>query len=48
MTKEEAKKRIEKLKKVINHHRYFYPVKSSQSEVFAEGEQFNGVYHVLT
>ena len=26
MAKEEAKKRIEKLKKVINHHRYLYHV----------------------
>ena len=30
MTKEEAKKRIEKLKKVINHHRYLYHVLNKQ------------------
>ncbi|OGZ18130.1 MAG: DNA ligase (NAD(+)) LigA, partial [Candidatus Nealsonbacteria bacterium RBG_13_36_15] len=30
MTKEEAKKRIEKLKKVINHHRYLYHVLDKQ------------------
>lgn len=29
-TREEAKKRIEKLKKVINHHRYFYHVLDKQ------------------
>lgn len=30
MTKQEAKKRIEKLKKVINHHRYLYHVLDKQ------------------
>ncbi|MFH1714136.1 MAG: NAD-dependent DNA ligase LigA [Candidatus Nealsonbacteria bacterium] len=30
MTKDEAKKRIEKLKKLINHHRYFYHVLDKQ------------------
>ncbi len=30
MTKDEAKKRIEKLKKVINHHRYLYHVHDRQ------------------
>lgn len=30
MTKEEAKKKIEKLKKVINHHRYLYHVLDKQ------------------
>ena len=30
MSKEEAKKRIEKLKKVINYHRYLYHVKNKQ------------------
>lgn len=44
MTKEEAKKRIEKLKEVINHHRYLYHVLDKQE---IPDEAFDSLKHEL-
>jgi len=44
MRKEEAKKRIEKLKKLINHHRYLYHVLDKQE---ISDESFDSLKHEL-
>ena len=44
MKREEAKKRIDKLKKLINHHRYFYHVLDKQE---ISDEAFDSLKHEL-